>query len=137
MQYNNLIKKIPIYYTLHCIVIYCNVCCVNVVNVQSLHHKNHWTSSNLDNALDFLYLITWLHHHSVMSHWLLTTYSTHHIGHSNSHVLSSSAVVLWDALHCHPLLFESLHLILAVYQKPWYFYSNISIKVDKSVKVGS
>ena len=30
------------------ILIYCNVCCLIVINAQSLHHKNDWTSKNLD-----------------------------------------------------------------------------------------
>ena len=34
--------------------IYCNVCCLNVVNTQSLHHKNDWASKNLDYTLQFL-----------------------------------------------------------------------------------
>ena len=38
--------------------IYCNVCCLNVVNAQSLHHKNDWTSRNLDHTLEIL---TFLH----------------------------------------------------------------------------
>ena len=37
---------------------YCNVCCFNVVNAQSLHHKNDWTSRNLDCTLEFLCFYT-------------------------------------------------------------------------------
>ena len=49
-------------YIAHCnilwyIAIYCNVCCLNVVNAQSLHHKNDWTSKNLDYTLEFLMLL--------------------------------------------------------------------------------
>ena len=36
------------------IAIYCNVCCDNIVPIQSLHCKNDWTSSNLDYILQFL-----------------------------------------------------------------------------------
>ena len=36
---------------------YCNVCCLNVMNTQSLHHKNDWTSKNLDYTLQFLMLL--------------------------------------------------------------------------------
>ena len=52
------LKEISIYCTLQYIVIYiaiyCNVCCLNVVNTQSLHHKNDRTSKNLDYTLQFL-----------------------------------------------------------------------------------
>ena len=42
LQYNTIWLKevIDILY----ITIYCNVYCLNVVNTQSLHHKNDWTS---------------------------------------------------------------------------------------------
>ena len=51
------LKEISIYCTLQYIVIYCNVCCHNVVNAQLLHHKNDWTSRNLDYTLQFLMLL--------------------------------------------------------------------------------
>ena len=51
------LKEISIYCTLQYIVIYCNVCCLNVINTQSLHHKNDWTSKNLDYTLQFLMLL--------------------------------------------------------------------------------
>ena len=51
------LKEILIYCTLQYIVIYCNVCCLNVINTQSLHHKNDWTSKNLDYTLQFLMLL--------------------------------------------------------------------------------
>ena len=35
----------------------CNVCCLNVINTQSLYHKNDWTSRNLDYTLQFLVLL--------------------------------------------------------------------------------
>ena len=38
------LKERSIYCTLQYIVIYCNVCCLNVVSAHSLHHKNDWTS---------------------------------------------------------------------------------------------
>ena len=49
-------------YIAHCnilqhIAIYCNVCCLNDVNVQPLHHKNDWIPSNLDYTLEFLHFI--------------------------------------------------------------------------------
>ena len=31
--------------------IYCNICCLNVVNILSLHCRNDWTFSNLDYIL--------------------------------------------------------------------------------------
>ena len=37
MQYG--LKDISIYCTLQYIAIYCNVCCLNIINTQSLHHK--------------------------------------------------------------------------------------------------
>ena len=37
------LKEISIYCALQYIVIYCNVCCLNVINTQSLHHKIDWT----------------------------------------------------------------------------------------------
>ena len=40
-----------------CIIRYCNVCCLNVINTQSLHHKNDWTSKNLDYTLQFFMLL--------------------------------------------------------------------------------
>ena len=44
MQYNVYgLKEISIYCTLQYIVIYCNVCCFNVISTQSLHHKIDWT----------------------------------------------------------------------------------------------
>ena len=46
LQYNTIWLKGNIN-ILH-IAIYCNVCCLNVINTQSLHHKNDWTSKNLD-----------------------------------------------------------------------------------------
>ena len=48
------LKEISVYCTLRYIAIYCNVCCLNVVNAQSLHHKNDWTSRNLGYKLEFL-----------------------------------------------------------------------------------
>ena len=39
------------------IAIYCNVCCLNVVNAQSLHHKNDWTSRYLDYTLKVFTLL--------------------------------------------------------------------------------
>ena len=51
------LKEILIYCTLQYIVIYCNVCCLNVINTQSLHHKNDWTSKKLDYTLQFLIVI--------------------------------------------------------------------------------
>ena len=60
------LKEISIYCTLqyitHCnilwyIVIYCNFCCLNVINTQSSHHKNDLTSKNLDYTLQFLMLL--------------------------------------------------------------------------------
>ena len=53
-QYNTIWLKgnINILY----IAIYCNVC-LNVVNAQSLHHKNAWTSRNLDYTLEVFTLL--------------------------------------------------------------------------------
>ena len=51
------LKEISLYCTLQYIVIYCNVCCLNVVNAQSLHHKNDWTSRNLDYTPEFFVFI--------------------------------------------------------------------------------
>ena len=51
------LKEISIYCTLQYIVIYCIVCCLNVVNTQSLHHKNDRTFKNLDYTLQFLMLL--------------------------------------------------------------------------------
>ena len=53
IQYGIMEKSI--YCTSQYIVIYCNVCCLHVVNAQSLHHKNDWTSNNLDYTLQLLY----------------------------------------------------------------------------------
>ena len=50
------LKEISIYCTLQYIVIYWNVCCLNVINTQSLHHKDDWTSKN-DYTLQFLMLL--------------------------------------------------------------------------------
>ena len=52
------LKEISIYCTLQYIVIYCNVCCLNVINTHSLHHNNSWTSGNLDYTLQFLMFYT-------------------------------------------------------------------------------
>ena len=38
------------------IAIYCNVCCLDGINTESLHHKNDWTSKN-DYTLQFLILL--------------------------------------------------------------------------------
>ena len=46
------LREISLYCTLQCIGIYCNVCSLNVVNAQLLHHKNDWTSRNLDHTLE-------------------------------------------------------------------------------------
>ena len=51
------LKEIIICCTVQYIVIYCNVCCLNVVNAQSLYHKNDWTSRNLDYTLQFFMLL--------------------------------------------------------------------------------
>ena len=51
------LKEISIYCTLQYIVIYCNVCCLNVINTPLLHHKNDWASKNLDHTLQFLMLL--------------------------------------------------------------------------------
>ena len=43
-----------------CMYIYCKFCNIlqcllsKCCNIQSLHHKNHWTSGNLDYTLQFL-----------------------------------------------------------------------------------
>ena len=53
------LKEISIYCTFQYIVIYCNTLqclLINVINTQSLHHKNDWTSKNLDYTLQFLML---------------------------------------------------------------------------------
>ena len=51
------LQDISVYCTLRYIAIYCNVCCLNVINTQSLHHKNDLTSKNLDYTLQFLMLL--------------------------------------------------------------------------------
>ena len=33
---------------------YCNVCCLKVASIQSLHCKNNWTSYNLEHTIQFL-----------------------------------------------------------------------------------
>ena len=43
--------------SLYGIALYCNVCCTNVVNAQSLHHKTNWNSINLDYILEYFTLI--------------------------------------------------------------------------------
>ena len=55
--YCNIYYCNTIQYGLKEISIYCSVCCLNVVNTQSLHHKNDWTSKNLDYTLQFLMLL--------------------------------------------------------------------------------
>ena len=57
LQYNTIQLKGNID-ILH-IAIYCNVCCLNVINTQSLRHKNDWTSKNLDYTLQFLMLLSY------------------------------------------------------------------------------
>ena len=59
LQYNTIRLKgnINILY-IAIYVIYCNVGCLNVVNGQSLHHKNDWTSRNFDYTLSFLCFYT-------------------------------------------------------------------------------
>ena len=53
LQYNTIWVKGNID-ILH-IAIYCNLCCLNVVNTQLLHHNNDWTSKNTLHFLMLLY----------------------------------------------------------------------------------
>ena len=55
LQYNTIWLKANID-ILH-IAIYYNVCCFNVLIAQSLHHKNDWTSKNLDYTLQFFMVL--------------------------------------------------------------------------------
>ena len=44
------------------IAVFCNVCCLNVINTQSLHHKNDWTSKNLGYSYTLIsYAFIWLY----------------------------------------------------------------------------
>ena len=68
-QYYNILIHCNIYYSnaiqygLKKITIYCTLqygyidVCLNVVNAQSLHHKNDWTSRNLDYTLEVFTLL--------------------------------------------------------------------------------
>ena len=72
--YCNIYYCNTIQYGLKEISIYCNVCCHNVINTQSLHHKNDWTSKNLDYSLQFLMV---LYSYTGCSYILYFTAKTH------------------------------------------------------------
>ena len=104
------LKEISIYCTLQYIVIYCNVCCLNIVNTQSLHHKNDRTSKNLDYTLQFLML---LYGHTGCIFFTLLSKPIFPYEMSFSKILSNIAIWQYIAIHSNTICNTALTCIVS------------------------
>ena len=99
------------------ITIYCNVCCLNVINVQSVHHKNDRISSNLDYTLEFF---TLLYSYSYTGCIFFSLLPKLIFPYEMSFTKIQSNVAIWQYNYCNTLKHNTQYGI-----DPYYFTPNV------------